>query len=186
VQTISIDSPDELLAGLFIQPANLTRLVLISGASGSGKTTWCARLVSAARRRKLQCAGLLSPARYHNGIKTTIDLQDIRTGCRLRLAEPLGGQPKGMPVGEWDMDPAILEWGNEQLLNVPACPLLVIDELGPLEFNQHEGLTAAFGLLDSRRPGICCAVVRPELLPQAATRWSWAEILLIPMLMGDK
>jgi nucleoside-triphosphatase THEP1 len=185
VQTISLNSPDELLAGLFIQPAGSPRLVLISGAIGSGKTTWCARLVSAARRRKLRCAGLLSPARYLNGIKTAIDLQDIRTGCRLRLAKPLGEQPKGLAVGEWDMNPAILEWGNEQLLVVPACPLLVIDELGPLEFNQNEGLTAAFELLDSKRPGISCAVIRPELLPKAATRWPWAETLLMPMLARD-
>ncbi|MGB4675600.1 MAG: nucleoside-triphosphatase, partial [Aggregatilineales bacterium] len=77
-------TPADLLARLLAEPP--PRVALVTGDSGAGKTTWCRSLVEAARQRGLRVAGLLSPPVFEQGVKTGIDLLDLTTGERRRLA----------------------------------------------------------------------------------------------------
>ena len=58
--------------------------------------------------------------------------------------------------------------------------LLIIDELGPLEFVDKGGLQKAFEILDSNRYEKAIVVVRPSLLDQATSIWPSAEVIHIP------
>jgi nucleoside-triphosphatase THEP1 len=179
-----LDSPDSLLANYF-STKNPAELVFISGPSGSGKTYWCQKLVDQASEEGIQSFGLLSPAVTVRGSKVGIELVDIATGKKLRLAvkrqsSDQGGSPPGIFTHDWLFDPAVLAWGNQVLASLPGrFPLLILDELGPLEFLQNQGLTAGLGLVDHKGYRLACVVVRPELLANAQERWPWGRLLNI-------
>ncbi len=44
-------------------------------------------------------------------------------------------------------DPAVLAWGNQVLRDSIPTDLLIVDEIGPLEFNQAIGWVSAFDVL---------------------------------------
>jgi hypothetical protein len=72
-----------------------------------------------------------------------------------------------------------LQWCNKALQNATPCDLLIIDELGPLEFDRGEGLLAGFEANDSRQFKASLTVVRTSLLERACDRWPDAEVLII-------
>ena len=119
----------------------LARLALISGAIGIGKTTVVGRIIELARARGRTCAGLWSPARVENGIKTGIETIDLHSGER-RLLARVAAKGTGQRVGRWSFDPAVLAWANDVLARAIAArpDLLVVDEIGPLELQRGGGL----------------------------------------------
>lgn len=176
-----INSPVSLLASFLSQAESASELVLVTGDSGAGKTAWCQDFCRQARAAGLAPLGVLSPAVFESGEKTGIDLLAIHTGERRRLAirrDENGGKPPDAPAtSSWTFDPLVLAWGNRLLGKLPDGDLLVLDELGPLEFTKNTGLTAGLALIDSRRSRLNCVVVRPALLHIASARWPWARTL---------
>lgn len=171
-----LDSPDAAVTGL---AATLgPRLVLVTGTRGAGKTTWCSQLVHEARARGVEVSGVLSPHVLDDGERVAIDLVDISTGEQRRIAVPgdaATSQSAGLPWAWWLFDHDALAWGNGVLERVTDIELLVIDELGVLEFGSGQGLSAGLRRVDERRYRTACVVVRPELLDAANSRWPWAE-----------
>jgi nucleoside-triphosphatase THEP1 len=60
-----------------------------------------------------------------------------------------------------------LDWGNRIIESSVPCDLLIIDELGPLEFNLSLGWVNALGAVRGARYLLAVVVVRPELLEHA-------------------
>jgi hypothetical protein len=56
-----------------------------------------------------------------------------------------------------------------------APDILILDELGPLEFSSNQGLTVGFELIERRLYRLACMTIRPSLLPVALERWPWAH-----------
>lgn len=180
-------SPGRLLASFFVErapPAPPGALVLVCGLSGAGKTTWCSALQARAAELGLTTGGLLSPGVFAAGQKVAIDLWALGYGVR-RLA-----RPRAKVAGEefslaWSFDPQVLAWGNtvlESLLDPAVTPpdVAIIDELGPLEFQHHTGLTAGLALAAARRSPLTCLALRPSLLGLALERWPWAQVIHLP------
>lgn len=71
----------------------------------------------------------------------------------------------------------MLAWAEGFLSALPGGDLIILDELGPLEFEQNRGLVSGLGLIDSRRYRLSCAVIRPELVGAALSRWPWGEVV---------
>lgn len=174
----------------FVQKAHNTTdasLFLITGPSGSGKTIWCENAVDFARALSWPVSGLLSPAVFDEGRKVAIDLFDLRTGERRRLAERIelsaghtGEDLLADPVtGSWRFDPATIAWGNGVLARAAADGLVIIDELGPLEFEQGQGLQRWLQLVDAGRYRVACVTVRPSLLDAARARWPHAQVVTV-------
>ena len=153
------------------------KLALLTGGRGSGKTRWCEALARAGRDAGLVVAGLVSPPVLVGGEKTGIDLLDVASGERRRLAERARADLPGTEGLGWCFDPEALALGNALLARAGACDLLLVDELGPLEFGRGSGLTAAFALLDSRRYRLAVVVVRPALVAAARARWPGAALV---------
>ncbi len=167
------------------QPAPL--LFLITGSRGAGKTTFCSRLVDAAREAGWRAAGVLSRPVFEGARRTAIDAEDLRTGETRRLANavapgsgaaPSSGQVTPGTKG-WQFDPAALAWGDQILAASTPCDLLVVDELGPLEFERGEGWQSGLAAVDSRQYAIALVVIRAELLGEALLRWGEANLVEI-------
>ncbi len=172
---VPFDSPDSLLAG-FLSPDRSGRLVLVTGPRGAGKTRWCTELVDSASRQGIHVGGVLSPAVFQEGVKVGIDLLDLHSRVRRRLAMRKS-QQIGLHITEnWHLDELTLSWANSRLLYSWHSRLLVLDELGLLELQRGIGLTNGLKLVASRRYQLAVVTMRPELLDLSLELWPWAEV----------
>lgn len=175
-------SPIDLVTWLTTTAEKDYALILVTGERGSGKTTWCLELIRQARSAGVKPVGLVSPAVFDDGVKIAIDLIYITTGERRRLAEKRDHasycsltQPSDLANLHWQFDSTVLAWGNQILEGLHHGELLILDELGPLEFLENIGLTAGMKLIDRKGYKLTCVVVRPALLQNALERWPWAR-----------
>lgn len=152
---------------------------MISGWRGVGKTGLCLQLVEAARSADLQISGLVSPARFTAGKKTGIEVEDLASRERRLLASLLPGELGGTQLGPWTFDDALFQWGNRALRNAESSDLLVVDELGPLEFEAGTGWNAAFEVLDDRLYQLAIVVIRPEYSGQFRQRYPEVEEFIL-------
>ncbi len=177
-------SPTDLVIKHIANIEKGSQLCLVTGESGVGKTSWCQELICQARKAGLQPAGLISPAVFDQGIKIGIELTDIGTGEKRRLATKKGfsssiSNQAGLIKHEWLFDKDTLVWGNRILERLSSGELLILDELGPLEFQDNEGFTAGLTRIDKGGFRLTCVVVRPTLLQNAQKRWPWAQVISI-------
>lgn len=150
---------------------------LIVGDRGCGKTTFCQRVVATAQQMDVSVHGLICPARFENGQKVGIDVRDLGSGEQ----RPLGWRHDLKPslplassliaVGEWRLDSSALEWGNQILLRAVPCDILIVDEMGILEFEHGKGWQVAFGVLDSGAYHLAVVTVRSSLHSAALNCW---------------
>jgi nucleoside-triphosphatase THEP1 len=154
-----------------------TKLTLITGPSGSGKSAWCAQFIEEARAKGLEIGGVLSQPVFTQGRHVGINLLDLLTGEWRRLANLRHAESTGLMTKRWQFEPQTLTWANIVLRDLPPCDIVVIDELGPLEFIRGEGFEEGMRIVDDKRFPEMYVVVRPELLPQALKRWPWAKVL---------
>ncbi len=153
----------------------------MTGERGAGKTAFCRALVQAVGGlpEPPDVAGLISPGVYAGGEQVGIDAEDLRTGRRRRLASlRTPGEPASSPSTKlWRFDAEALAWGNGVLRSATPCGLLVIDELGPLEFEEGQGWLAGPAAVDSGAFTAAVVVVRPRLLAEARRRWPGAGVV---------
>lgn len=152
---------------------------IISGWRGSGKTTFCQALISQARAAGWETAGIVSPGVFEHDSRVAIDAVDIRTGQVQRLAALKQQTPDDLPFGDWFFNRQTLDWGNRVLANSLPCDLLVIDELGPLEFNLASGWHQALDLLCGEGFRLAVVVIRPELLARAQVMFGPSQTIFI-------
>lgn len=143
-------------------------LYLLTAPRGAGKTTFCRALADQSRAAGWDVAGLLSPAVFEGGIKTSIDAQNLRTGETRPMARlsthNLQPGTFTLQLGQWLFDPSVLDWGNRILETCLPCDLLIVDEIGPLELNRSEGWVSAIEILHQPRYRLGVVVVRPECI----------------------
>lgn len=176
-------SPGMLLANFLLQKEQTNHLVLITGARGSGKTSWCMELSRQARLLGVSAVGVISPAVFQNNYKTSIDLLDIASGERRCLARRRNAdsarEPLALQTDHWSFNLEVFSWGNHILEQIRESELLILDELGPLELLDQKGLTAGIRAIEARGYHLGCVVVRPSLLPAARERWPWSKVIYI-------
>jgi len=139
------------------------RIAVLTGPLGSGKTTTCLRLVDLARQHGLDCAGIISPARFDGGVKVGIDALDVRTGQRRPLAEA-DDSPADLRTTRYRFDADAMAWGAAILAMACPCEVLIVDEIGPLELERGQGWVNVLGTLRAGRFGMAVVVVRPGLV----------------------
>lgn len=112
-------------------------------------------------------AGLLSLAEFHDGVKKGIWAVDVRSGEKQLLASDLRQAENDLIFGKWFFNHFTLEWGNRVLRSSIPCDLLVIDELGPLEFKLFQGWVSALEVIRTGQFKIALVIIRPELTEPA-------------------
>lgn len=167
-------------------PKRHGELVILTGGRGSGKTTWCQALNQEARERGFVPHGLISPGMFQDGIKTDIELVDLAGGRRDILArrreQGQVGEGDKPATQTWLFDPETLYWGEEVLKHILAgeadpVEILIIDEMGPLEFERGAGWVSGLVLIDKRQYHLACVSLRPALLATARRWWSWGLVI---------
>ncbi len=144
-------------------------IVILTGESGSGKTSVCAQVAALARARGLKVAGVLTLPRVADGYKVGLDVKDIRSGECRPLAERVGATD-GPATPGWHFHNDGIAWGTKVLRDATPCDVLVIDELGPLELVQGKGWTISLDLLRASRFRLALVVVRSSLLSHFTER----------------
>jgi nucleoside-triphosphatase len=122
-------------------------------------------------------SGLLSPSLFRDGRKVGIEAVDLASSDHRQLAALREDNAARVSTPRWAFDPEALAWANQVLAEADDSDLLVIDELGPLEFKRGKGLTAGLARLDAGDYRVAAVVVRSALLPQALQRWPDAIIV---------
>lgn len=157
-------------------------LLIVTGPREAGKTTYCRTLIAKAQQANRQVGGILCPAVFENGQKAAIIAQNLKSGEQRQLAisrtDTLSAT--GPATTRWQFDATALAWGNHVLQTATPCDLLIVDELGPLEFEQNTGWVAGLIALDAGQYRQGVVVVRPELLDTAQQRWPAARVVRIP------
>lgn len=160
------------------------RIVILSGAVGSGKTTICRQAADRAEQHGLDCAGILCPARFVGPDKVGIDLLDLRTKQRRSLAEA-DDQPAALRTGKYRFDVEAMTWGMACLETACPCDLLIIDELGPLELERGEGWVNALDILRAGQFEMALVVVRPGLVKPFGTLMGPIELTIFTLPYGQ-
>jgi len=65
------------------------------------------------------------------------------------------------------------------------CDLLMIDELGPLEFQRGEGWVNGFDVIENGEYSTALIVVRPSLIDEAARLWQVSRIIDLDQVTLD-
>lgn len=164
-------------------------LTIVCGRSGSGKTSYCRATIERATRAGHDVAGILGLSDPPDGERMHIIAHDLRTGVGRPLAdvEPAIGATS-LRSGRWWFNAETIAWANQVLHNACPCDLLVVDEIGPLELRDEEGLCEGLRALDRREYGEAIVTTRPSLLRSLCERWPWASVLMLDQTgggMGD-
>lgn len=157
-------------------------LMIITGYRGAGKTTLCTKLVAAARQSGWIAAGVISPPVYEGQKRVAIEVINLQTDEKKRLAvrrEDHLQTSAGMFTKNWLFDTQVLAWGDQVLQACLPADLLVVDELGELEFERNAGWQAGLLAVDSGQYRVALVVIRSELLGEALIRWPDAYIVEI-------
>lgn len=155
--------------------------VIISGEVGSGKTQTCAAATARLRDLGWRVAGVLSLGAWAGNKKIALDALDVRSGDLRRLAEHAceNHHTQGPATPGWRFHAETIAWCNSILSAAADCDLLVVDELGPLEFESGEGLIQGMRALDDGHFRLGLVVVRPRLVHAAQARWPTAAVLTL-------
>jgi len=168
-----------------------SRIFLLTGPVGAGKTTVAERVTGLAWRRGIACRGLLAPAIVDAcGHKTGIWGIDLAGDERRVLARTdcdLGG-PR---VGPYSFDADALSWATAVVLTALTSPLqaanmgeahprlVIVDEIGKLELWHGMGLAPVLPRLAAGEAARALVVVRDTLVEELQRRLGSVEQVII-------
>ncbi|RYE74461.1 MAG: DUF2478 domain-containing protein [Myxococcales bacterium] len=156
----------------------MSRITIVSGATDSGKTRFCEAAVAHLKERGVDVAGIVSRSEYEAGEKVRLHAQSVRGGERWLAERTDRTIPFTGPATKcWAFDETAIAWANEVLAEATPATVLVVDELGPLEFGRGEGFMAAFETLERGEFEYALVVVRPGLTEAALKRWPHAKVV---------
>jgi len=138
------------------------KVVVWTGARGSGKTTEALTLAQKARAEGFAVAGLAAEAVSRGGRRVGYDVVDLATSARACLARL--GLNGPVQAGRYGFLAEGLAMGKDALLSPAALAsdLVIVDEFGPLEL-RGEGWRPAVDALVSDARGLIVLVVRDSL-----------------------
>jgi nucleoside-triphosphatase THEP1 len=151
-------------------------LVIVTGATGSGKTTLTAAVAERLRARGARVAGILAPGFLADGRRTGFDIVNLATGERTPLAreqERVEG-----PHPRWSrfaFSPAGLALGHKALADDGrGADVVIVDEVGPFELSGG-GWADALDVVATTFAGGMLLVVRESVVDAVKARWGSAE-----------
>jgi len=181
---------DREINGKTGMPYRLGKVLILSGPIGSGKTTLCLDLVEHLKKADLVVHGIVTPPVNVNGNKVGIDLVDLQSEEKKRFASLNESVPTGLSTGKWSFDADVMNWGDQTLGHATPCQVLIVDELGPLEFERGIGFQNGVAAIDSGDFSVALVVIRPSLIMAAKQRWSTAKLYSVtretqPAVLND-
>jgi len=148
------------------------RTIIVTGETGSGKTTLVREAVTRLRARGADVAGILAPGLFEHGRRTGFLIVDLATGASTALAGEHDGEagpharwsrfafrPEGLSLGELALGPS-----------AENADVIVIDEVGPFELSGG-GWASALDRLAHDYEGTMLLVARAAVVDAVRARW---------------
>ncbi len=134
-------------------------LIIVTGNTGTGKTTVCEKVLRIAKNLGYSCGGVIT----NKAEDSSILIEDVRSGDREELASTKNIY-QGPRTGKYSFTPAGIEFGTKAINRGISCDILFIDEIGHLEL-RGEGFTQTLELVRADSSKNCILVIRSALLP---------------------
>lgn len=164
-----------------------SRIGLLTGPVGVGKTTVAGRVIEEASQRGRVCGGLLTPALLDDqGQKVGIWGLDLLTGERRVLART-EGDLGGPGVGRYSFEAGAMEWALDVLDSaLGQCDLLIVDEIGKLELWRGIGLAPVLPRMAAGEAQCALVLVRDYLLSELQERLGDIQQLVFGTSMQNR
>ena len=160
--------------------------VVVTGPTGSGKTTLVTAVVERLRARGVRVAGIVAPGLLADGRRTGFDLVNLATGERAELARER--QDVGGPHARWSrfaFTPEGLALGRRALgEDARGADVVVVDEVGPFELSGG-GWARPLDELARGFRGRLLLVVRESVVEAVSARWAPAETVVCEAATAD-
>ena len=165
---------------------NLPSIFILTAGVGSGKTTTAKEIIHSLQKRGVRCKGFLSVGIEVKEVRSGFSLVDINSSESVILCNTTY-QEGWTPTGRYYFNPAALEFGNNLLnqANLQATDLVVIDEIGPMELNNH-GWAESIGALCRGIPTPQLWIVRESLVKQVIRKWSVGDIRIFHLMQDQR
>jgi nucleoside-triphosphatase THEP1 len=152
--------------------AGAYRVVIVTGDTGSGKTTLVGQAVERLRARGVRVAGVLAPGLVEDGRRTGFDIVNLATGESTALArEQAGGAGAHARWSRFAFRPEGLRLGEQALgFAAHSADVIVVDEVGPFELSGG-GWAPALDRLSKDYGGTLVLVVRGSVVDAVRGRW---------------
>ena len=136
------------------------RILLITGSPGIGKTTLIIKVVDALKAKGVSVGGMISQEAREDGTRVGFEILDLTNSKHGWLAHI--NQKNGPHVGKYHVNIEDLEKiGAKAIVDaVGKCEVLVIDEIGPMEFFSQKFKQAVMEALES--PKLVLAVIHAK------------------------
>jgi nucleoside-triphosphatase THEP1 len=152
--------------------------VILTGETGSGKTTLVLALVERLRAGGLQVAGIVAPGMLHHSRRSGFDVVDLRTGERRPLSREANVEGSHARWSRFAFLPEGLSLGAEALGDSALdADVIVVDEVGPFELSGG-GWAGALDALAARYDGVMLIVVRRSVVDAVRSRWGAGRALV--------
>lgn len=154
------------------------RLAILTGDTGSGKTTVLEAVVGDLSARGLEVGGILAVGLLSEGRRTGFDMRDLVTGASMPLCRESVEAERAERWGRFSFSSAALEQGRAVLARAAAaCDVVVVDEVGGLELSGG-GWAPSLDRLAGNFGGTLLLVVRRSLVDDVRERWGSGQALV--------
>ena len=129
----------------------MTRVLILTGAPGVGKTTVLTKTVDALKTKGISVGGMISREVRKNGERVGFEILDLPSGKHGWLAQ-VNGQ-SGPQVGRYHVNLGDLDnIGTAAITQaLEKCSVIAIDEIGPMELYSDKFKQAVAQALESKK-----------------------------------
>jgi nucleoside-triphosphatase THEP1 len=149
---------------------------ILTGGTGSGKTTRAREVVEGLRARGLRVGGILAPGLLEDGRRTGFDLVNLATGESARLAREHGSDAgRHAQWSRFSFEAEGLALGRKALgPDARTADVVLVDEVGPFEL-AGGGWAQALDELVRSHAGVVLLVVRASIVDEVERRWGSSD-----------
>jgi nucleoside-triphosphatase len=128
----------------------MTRVMILTGAPGVGKTTVLAKTVDALKAKGVSVGGMISREVRKDNVRVGFELVDLTSGKHGWLAHVNGQGPQ---VGKYHVNLEDLDNIGTAAITIALekCSAIAIDEVGPMELFSEKFKQAVVQALESKK-----------------------------------
>ncbi|MCX6551181.1 MAG: hypothetical protein NTY02_09295, partial [Acidobacteria bacterium] len=172
----------QLANGLVLADGRATRcraVVLLSGSTGSGKTTLTQAAIGRLRQAGVRVGGILAPGLLESGRRTGFDIVNLATGEHTVLArEQQNVAGRHARWSRFAFAPEGLALGHRALGDgIGEADVVIVDEVGPFELSGG-GWADALDTLTRTFRGALLLVVRDSVVDAVRARWGTPDTVV--------
>ncbi len=136
-------------------------LIVVTGESGTGKSTWLQELHAELKVRLIPVGGVITDREYDSESTWKLVLTDIISSEK-RVVATTEPKTQALETENYYFDRSALDWGSRRL-SAATGDWLIVDEVGILEFD-HQGFFPALKQISGQYSGVLVLSLRKSLL----------------------